>query len=375
MENTTVLNGIAPARVGRLAEGIGAQDCAAGLFAGQSHAAHIAAYSRPFSGPTATILSAEREITLVVPAYEVEVARREAEADRVVGYGGEGFGLELEPLADLIQTCLGLLGDGDVGIASEIPGLEERLAARRGRACRSLEALVHDVRLRKDEWECHAIRRAFELSLLGQQAVGEGAVPGAREIDLYTAAQAAAQRAAGEPIEFGGDLLAGDRSALVCSPVAIPGERALAAQEVVVCDIALRHRGYWGDTARTFITGEQRRAADAIAFIEDLLERTVERLLPGLPAAEPFAFMAKEIADRFPDGRFPHHGGHGIGVTVFEDPHLIPGQQMPLAAGMVIAVEPGVYLPGAFGVRVENVYLVTEAGGVDLRALPNAEGV
>ena len=59
---------------------------------------------------------------------------------------------------------------------------------------------------------------------------------------------------------------------------------------------------------------------------------------------------------------------------MFEDPHLIPADQTPLREGMVIAVEPGVYLPGRFGVRVENVYLVTEAGGVDLSSR-HGEGV
>jgi Xaa-Pro aminopeptidase len=87
---------------------------------------------------------------------------------------------------------------------------------------------------------------------------------------------------------------------------------------------------------------------------------------PGTRAADVFAGMHRAIIGRYPDGSFPHHGGHGVGVTVFEAPHLIPADDTLLRDGMVIAVEPGVYLPGRFGVRVENIYLVTPDGGRDL---------
>ena len=77
--------------------------------------------------------------------------------------------------------------------------------------------------------------------------------------------------------------------------------------------------------------------------------------------------IAAEIARRYPSGTFPHHGGHAVGVTSFEDPHLIPADGSLLDEGMVIAIEPGVYFAGRFGVREEDNYLVTSAGGVDMR--------
>ena len=80
-----------------------------------------------------------------------------------------------------------------------------------------------------------------------------------------------------------------------------------------------------------------------------------------------FAQVAGAIAARHPGGTFPHHGGHGVGVTNFEDPHLIPADDSLLEEGMVIAIEPGVYFAGRFGVREEDNYLVTSAGGIDMR--------
>jgi Xaa-Pro dipeptidase len=73
-----------------------------------------------------------------------------------------------------------------------------------------------------------------------------------------------------------------------------------------------------------------------------------------------------------PDGDLPHHGGHALGLTSFEDPHLIPSDTMPFEPWMVLAVEPGVYVEGRYGARVENVFVVTPAGGVELRAAVSA---
>jgi Xaa-Pro aminopeptidase len=77
--------------------------------------------------------------------------------------------------------------------------------------------------------------------------------------------------------------------------------------------------------------------------------------------------MEQRILDAFPGGEFPHHGGHALGLTSFEDPHVIPSDETGLEDWMVIAVEPGVYFPGRFGARVENVFVVTPQGGVELR--------
>ncbi len=92
-------------------------------------------------------------------------------------------------------------------------------------------------------------------------------------------------------------------------------------------------------------------------------------LRPGVRASEVFRSIADEIAARHPDGAFPHHAGHGVGITGYEPPHLVPADDSELAEGMVFSVEPGVYFAGRFGVRRESVYLVTPAGGVDLREL------
>jgi Xaa-Pro aminopeptidase len=100
----------------------------------------------------------------------------------------------------------------------------------------------------------------------------------------------------------------------------------------------------------------------------DVLEQARLELVPGATGAEVFANMRARIVEAVPDGELPHHGGHALGLTSFEDPHLIPSDTMPFEPWMVIAVEPGVYVEGRYGARVENVFVVTPEGGVELRA-------
>jgi Xaa-Pro aminopeptidase len=90
-----------------------------------------------------------------------------------------------------------------------------------------------------------------------------------------------------------------------------------------------------------------------------------------MTGAEVFANMHARIVATFPGGEFPHHGGHALGLTSFEDPHLIPADSTPFESWMVLAVEPGVYFPGRYGARVENIFVVTPDGGVELRAALN----
>lgn len=73
--------------------------------------------------------------------------------------------------------------------------------------------------------------------------------------------------------------------------------------------------------------------------------------------------MRARICDAVPGGDLPHHGGHAVGLTSFEDPHLIPSDTTPFEPWMVLAVEPGVYVEGRWGARVENVFVVTPDGG------------
>jgi Xaa-Pro aminopeptidase len=334
-------------RYERLRRGLDERGCDCAILVGPSHAVHLASYSRYLSSATAVVVADDGRRMLVVPRYELAAAEEHAGADAVIAYGSDDF-LDFDPLPKLLAACRGLCR-GRLAVAGA--ALED---------AQPIDDLAATVRRVKDEDELAAIGRAVEVSLGAQRLVTERAAEGLTELELFTDAFAWAQNEAREPIDFVGDVFCGPRTAAVASPVEVPGPHT---GDPVLADLALRTGGYWGDTTRT-TTSSDGETAEVIAQITSVLAEAGGALRPGLRASDVFQRVREAILERFPDGLFHHHAGHGIGIDVAEDPQLIPTEPMELEAGMVFAVEPAVYFPGRFGVRVEDVYAVTEEGGV-----------
>ena len=339
---------------------------------GTDNVNHLCGYWRYYGGPSALVIGRDGERTLVVMRDEMPIARALSAADHVLGYGERGFGINLDPLTDLVAVVVAVPAVAlarRIGVSSEIPAAGDRLAAATSGKVVGAEGALHRIRLIKDWDELEKINAAYELCWLGQEAVARGAVPGATEIELFTAAQSTAQLASGGPIEFLCDLLSGPNSADVCCPIHVAGTRIVEDGDPVIADVVVRANGYWGDTAETHVAGANADAQAARSILLDILEQSRTELRPGATGAEVFANIHSSVIASFPDGELPHHGGHALGLTSFEDPHVIPSDSMPFEPWMALAVEPGVYFPGRYGARVENIFVVTPAGGVELRAL------
>ena len=345
-------------------------DCAV-LF-GADHVNHMCGYWRYFGGPSALVVAPDGERTLVVMRDEVPVAAELGQADDEIGYGERGFGLDLDPVAGLIRAVAAVpavAAARRLGVATEIPGANTRLAADITAELVDASAALWRIRLLKDWDELERIQAGYELCWLGQEAVARAAVPGVSEIELFSIAQSTAQIASGGPIEFVCDLLSGPNTAEVCCPVRVAGTRLAEQGDPVIADVVVRTSGYWGDTAETHIVGGNPEIEAVRSGLLDVLEQTRAELVPGVTGAEVFAALHGRIVTTFPGGELPHHGGHALGLTGFEDPHLIPSDTTPLESWMVLAVEPGVYFAERFGVRVERVYVVSPDGGVELGAM------
>jgi Xaa-Pro aminopeptidase len=331
---------------------------------------YVAGYWRYYGGPSGVVLSADGERTLAVMRDEVPVAERLGAADAVHGFGVRGFGIELNPLpllADVVAAVPALASARRVGIADGLGPMRELLGSRLDAELVGIEPELVRLRLRKDEDELARIAHAYQLCWLGQRAVGEAVARGASEIEAFSAAQSTAQIAHGEPIEFLADVLSGPDTSDVCCPIRIASPRRVEPGDPLIADVVVRADGYWGDTAETYVAGSNPEVAEARAQLLEILERARTELVPGNTGAAIFAAIDARVRAAFPHGELPHHGGHALGLTSFEDPHLIPADETPLESWMVIAVEPGVYVPGRFGARVENVFVVTPDGGVELR--------
>jgi len=363
----------APHRIERLRAWMAGGDVDCVVVAGPVAVNHLLGYWRYFGGECAAVIDADGASTLVVAHDEGPSAAELSSAGEVRTYGRRGFGLvpDQRPLlaAALAQLpALARGGGGGVGFAADTPGLEDHLGELLAAPLQSAESELARIRLVKDADELARVRRSYDLAWEAQAAVAARAEAGASEIELFTAGMSAAQLSAGQPIEFLGDLLCGARSAEVCAPIRVASRASIGEGEAIVSDLVVGCEGYWGDTAETYAAGANEEVEGVRGQLRAILADCAGLLTPGRPAAEVFHAMAGAIAEAFPAGEFPHHGGHGLGLGSYEDPHVIPGETASLAAGMVIALEPGVYFPGRFGARVEEVYVVAEGGGRELRS-------
>jgi Xaa-Pro dipeptidase len=222
-----------------------------------------------------------------------------------------------------------------------------------------LDGAFEGLRAVKSAQEIAKIRAALRLCDLAQAYVAAHAQPGISEIELWAGLKGQLEIAAGTRVPVLADLIAGPRTAEVGG---LPGTTILQPGDAVIADIVPRLEGYWGDNAATHFVGEPGEELKKIyRIVRQALRKGVEAVHPGLRAGELDRMLREEIENSgYPV--YPHHSGHGLGTTYHEEPRLVPGNQIELAQGMVVALEPGIYVPGIGGVRLEDVVLVTDHG-------------
>jgi len=152
------------------------------------------------------------------------------------------------------------------------------------------------------------------------------------------------------------------------------GSKRLAEGDLVLLDIGCIREGYWSDITRTAAFGEvDPEAARIYRIVREAYQAALEAVRPGVPC-EDIDAAARRVIERAGYGAlFVHRTGHGIGMSGHEAPFIVKGNREELKEGMVFSIEPGVYLPGRFGIRVENIVAVGPAGAVSLNADPPAE--
>jgi Xaa-Pro aminopeptidase len=149
------------------------------------------------------------------------------------------------------------------------------------------------------------------------------------------------------------------------SPHHETGRRVIEAGDSIVLDFGGRYRGYHSDTTRTLHVGEPSPAfAGAFSVLEQAQQAAREAVRPGIAAQEVDRVARRIIEDAGYGDLFVHRTGHGIGLEVHEHPYLVEGNEAPLEDGMSFSIEPGIYEPGQFGMRIEDIVVCT-ADGID----------
>jgi Xaa-Pro aminopeptidase len=226
---------------------------------------------------------------------------------------------------------------------------------------------VEKLRRVKDEGELAAIAAAAELADEVWRWSLERGLAGRSEREVARAAEARIRELGGDP-SFPAIVAAGPDGAL---PHAESGEREIGAGELVVFDMGAKLDGYCSDGTRTFATGEPgERAREIYEVVRGAQAVALDAVTAGI-GGEALDGVAREaIAAAGHGERFGHGLGHGVGLEVHEAPRVSPRSEDVLEAGEVVTIEPGVYLPGELGVRIEDLVVVTADGCRDLSGLP-----
>lgn len=296
---------------------------------------------------------------LIVPALEAEVARAAATSLERVVYTAASDGLPELTSALADARTVGV--EEDHLIAARAWALE-----RSGFQLVPAGRTVMDLRARKDDGEVAAIREACRVvaeeleRLLGELRPGDVEHEANARIEHRLKERGATDSHA--------LVLFGENAA---NPHAKPGPRALAPGDVVCADVSARIDGYWGDLTRCATVGPASDwAAAAWEVVRRAQQAAIEATREGAEARAVDAAQRTIVEGAAALGECLHGAGHAIGLEVHEPPFLVPRTTEPLAAGMVLTIEPGLYRPGVGGIRLEDDVLVTTAGPELLSELP-----
>lgn len=315
------------------------------------------AYLCGFSGSAGRLLVSATEAFLLVDGRYLRQALEEAPGCSVVPVGPAGFNpptVEAIRLSEARRVGFesGWLSFWDHGRLEVLLGRSVGLVPSGGQ----LEAL----RRRKDEHEIACLRRAGQITAQALERVLEDDLVGLSEAELAARIEYELRRESAEAPAFETLVASGAASVRLH---ARPQARPIASGQPLLVDAGARFGGYRADMSRTVCPGRASRRFERLhAAVLEAHAAVLAALRPGAIPAELDALARCELARHGLARAFVHGLGHGVGLESHEDPWLVAGEIEPLEAGMVVAIEPGVYLEGVGGIRHEDTVLVTPTG-------------
>jgi Xaa-Pro aminopeptidase len=311
-------------------------------------------YLTGFTGSDGALLVGAGKPLLLVDGRYTTQAGKEAPGARVALYRDKASG---------IADTLSAQGVDRVGFEPAAATVELLTSLRRkAKKVRwtPLQAKLGAIRAVKDPGEIRLICKASRIAAAALRSTLEFLRPGTCERDIAIELEYAMRSMGAEAPSFDTIIASGPNSAL---PHARPGSRKIRPGDFVVVDYGAVWRGYHSDETCTFaVGGAGRRHQKIYAVVREAHDRALEAVRPGVACRDVDA-AARGVIEKAGYGpRFPHGTGHGVGLAVHEAPRLSPLSDTVLEQGMVITIEPGIYLPGFGGVRIEDTVLVEKGG-------------
>ena len=323
-------------------------------------------YISGFSSSAGLVLLTKDEAYLLVDFRYFEAASKQVKDLKVLSY--HKLSDALKELVKKHQIAGVQLETGEVPY-QEVKRMEEILKELFVRVYvddRLVRKLIQ-LRMQKDKAEIEKIRQAQEITEQAYKEVLPHIRAGVTEREIALEIEFSMKRQGAQAVAFDLIVITGEKSSL---PHGVPGENIIRTGDFVTMDIGARLDGYHSDMTRTVavgkVTSAQRKVYETVLQAQKAALAAVK---PGVVCKEIDKIARDIIYEAGFEGCFGHSTGHSVGLEIHEQPGFSPADETILLPGMIMTVEPGIYLPGRFGVRIEDMVAVTDDGCDDLTSI------
>jgi Xaa-Pro aminopeptidase len=322
--------------------------------------------AKPLERLTALVLPREADPVLVVPRLEQAEAERSPASlagmeIRTHGETDDAFAVAVAPLSGAVRVAV-----DDHMWAQRVFALQQALP---GAGWQEAGAVIAGLRMRKGADEVAALRRAGQAIDRVHARVGDLLRVGRTEREVGADIARAIIEEGHETADF---VIVGS-GPNGASPHHALSDRVIEAGDTVVVDIGgTTPEGYCSDSTRTYVVGADPApdVTEYYAVLHEAQRAQCDAAAPGMTAEALDHVGRRIIADAGFGEFFVHRTGHGIGLETHEEPYIVEGNTLPLEPGMAFSIEPGIYLPGRHGARIEDIVVTTDSGVERLNTRP-----
>lgn len=365
MTSATTLRTIASAsdylaRIAKVRAAMVAQQVDATLLSVGHDLPYLSGYlAMPLERLTMLVIPQNGEVMMVVPRLEVPRVVPQPGVFSIVAWG------ETEDPVAIVAKLLPSARKIAIGDQMWARFLVELLAKVNGATFVRAVDVVGSLRMSKDASEIAALQAAGAAADRVAQQLHSGQIPLIGRTEAQVSADISARLLAeGHDVVNFAIVAAGENAA---SPHHHAGSRVIAKNEIVLCDFGGTMNGYCSDITRCVYTGKP--ASDVAQAYDVLFTAQAAGVAAGVvgAACEDVDRAARAIIEQAGFGEyFVHRTGHGIGMEAHEEPYMVSGNSLPISAGHAFSVEPGIYIPGKWGMRLEDIVVATETGPVSM---------
>ena len=326
----------------------------------------VGSRAQTFERLTALVLPVSGDPTVVVP--RLELASLKGSAVTELGLPVRDW-VDGEDPYQLVSAALGG-GAAATAVTDSMPALHLLpLATVLGVLPILATDVLRGLRMVKEECEIDALRKAGAAIDRVHARVPEFLRPGRTEADVAADIAEAIVAEGHSEVAF---IIVGS-GPHAADPHHSYSDRELRMGDIVVVDIGGAYEpGYHSDSTRTYSIGEPRPdVAQQYSVLQRAQRAAFDAVRPGVTAKQVDAAARDVLAGAGLAEAFVHRTGHGIGLSVHEEPYIVAGNDLPLTAGMAFSIEPGIYFPGRWGARIEDIVVVTEDGALAVNSRPH----